>query len=64
MMAVCADTSFVLSNHAATRMAQRSIRSASLELVLLYRDSRKGAGELRRIHPVRADCQASSGCRL
>ena len=36
MMAVCADASFVLSNHAATRMAQRSIRHDSLELVLLH----------------------------
>lgn len=36
MMAVSADASFVLSNHAATRMAQRSIRQDSLELVLLH----------------------------
>jgi hypothetical protein len=36
MMAVCAESTFVLSNHAATRMAQRSIRRASLELVLLH----------------------------
>ena len=36
MMAVCADATFVLSNHAATRMAQRGIRRASLELVLLH----------------------------
>ncbi|OBY27098.1 hypothetical protein A9D60_15905 [Leisingera sp. JC1] len=36
MMAMCADASFVLSNHAATRMAQRSIRHDSLELVLLH----------------------------
>ena len=44
MMAVCADTSFFLSNHAATRMAQRSIRSASLELVLLYGTRAKAEG--------------------
>lgn len=36
MMAVCADISFALSKHAATRMAQRSIRRDSLELVLLH----------------------------
>ncbi len=36
MMAVCADATFALSNHAAMRMAQRSIRRASLELVLLH----------------------------
>jgi hypothetical protein len=36
MMAVCTESTFVLSNHAATRMAQRSIRRASLEIVLLH----------------------------
>lgn len=35
-MAVCADATFVLSDHAATRMAQRGIRRATLELVLLH----------------------------
>lgn len=36
MMAVWADEIFVLSNHAASRMAQRGIRRDSLELVLLH----------------------------
>lgn len=36
MMAVCGDANFVLSNHAATRMAQRSIRGVSLDLVLMH----------------------------
>lgn len=36
MMAECAAASFVISKHAATRMAQRSIKRGSLELVLLH----------------------------
>ena len=36
MMAIGADATFVLSNHATTRMAQRSIGRACLELVLLH----------------------------
>lgn len=44
MMAICADATFVLSNHAATRMAQRSIRRASLELVLLHGIRAKAQG--------------------
>lgn len=36
MISVCADGTFVLSSHAATRMAQRGIRRASLDLVLLH----------------------------
>jgi len=43
-MAICADATFVLSNHAATRMAQRSIRRASLELVLLHGTRGKAQG--------------------
>jgi len=36
MMAVCADGAFLLSSHAATRMAQRGIRRTSLDIVLLH----------------------------
>lgn len=36
MMSVCADATFVFSNHAAARMAQRGIRRDSLDLVLLH----------------------------
>jgi len=36
MMSICADEVFVLSRHATTRMAQRGIRRASLDLVLLH----------------------------
>lgn len=43
-MGVCAEASFVLSNHAATRMAQRGIRRASLELVLLHGTRAKAQG--------------------
>lgn len=36
MMQVCQEGSFTLSTHAATRMAQRGIRVAILDLVLLH----------------------------
>jgi hypothetical protein len=35
-MSVCEDGAFVVSSHAATRIAQRGIRRASLDLVLLH----------------------------
>jgi hypothetical protein len=36
MMSVCEEGAFMVSSHAATRMAQRGIRRASLDLVLLH----------------------------
>jgi hypothetical protein len=36
MMSMCEEGAFMLSNHAATRIAQRGIRGAILDLVLLY----------------------------
>ena len=36
MISVCEGGAFMLSNHAATRMAQRGIQSAILDLVLLH----------------------------
>lgn len=36
MMQLCQEGAFTLSTHAATRMAQRGIRSAILDLVLLH----------------------------
>jgi hypothetical protein len=36
MMSICENGAFMLSNHAAARMAQRGIRGACLDLVLLH----------------------------
>lgn len=36
MMSICENGEFMLSTHAATRMAQRGIRRAILDLVLLH----------------------------
>lgn len=36
MMSICEDGIFMLSSHAATRMAQRGIRGAILDFVLLH----------------------------
>lgn len=36
MMSICEGGAFMLSTHAATRMAQRGIQSAILDLVLLH----------------------------
>lgn len=55
MMRVCQEGSFTLSIHAATRMAQRGIRGAILDLVLLHGSQSKASRDCEEyLLPARA----------